>query len=1354
MLFGKKLRHKTIMKKFLNKFIIFFLAFFALSSLALNAKDNDQDPAYLKANGYTINYQDISIIEYMHFVSKVCDINFVYNDADLGFSISIISDGPILANDIMSTLIQELRIHGLNVTQQGSSLVVERASTLHQIASVTDADDILSMPLTTHIFRIQEAKLSTITKILTPFISPNALMETSAETNQIIITDTTANIKKIQMLLNKIDTHHSSMEIKAYIAKNNNLPYLATLTEKMMLPFIGSSSFSMIPHPLTDTIYIISTPKLIAKAESILTSIDIPPKQGAKIAGEGFIIYKPQNKTSEQLKESISQFAKHLRENGYPEAGLVESLESAKVIKDSNSIMFNGSKQTLAEVKSILSSIDEKSKDAQLKETFFIYKIKNVPYEYLIESLKHMASNLDGSDISEDNLIKSINSAKFIKNTNSLLFMGNQKTLSRLEELLPNFDVDLADSKTRYSDKFLIYKPQNISAKEFIESLRATANNLEKANLAAPNFTKAIDSMKYVEKTNSVLFTGDKESLDRIQQLIKSIDSTHISSKSNFFIYHIKTASKEQIEKYLNNIKSNLGDTNPDLASAVDSMKWVPDSYSFTFTGTNQSLDQIKELLANFDSPEEQKKISTSSTYFLYKLQNVSGEIVEEDIDHFISNIKDNNVENKELLDTLDNIKWIKETNSILITGAPRSIEKAKEIIAKFDISRKGENQREPAGNFFMYKPKNLTSSQIEKNLKDVAENLKKANLADPNFMSTIKSMKYVSSTKSLVFTGNQQSLTKIQELLSTIDIPTSQQAAIQKIGKTTILVYKIRNSNPQKLISSIKSIVTDLKSADSDDQLLINTLNSVRYSQDTNSLVFTGPTQALERIQPLVEQFDVPGALADGSGPSSFFIYKPEYQKGPDLEKILMNFANHLQTKGFSNPNLYNSIHSMKWEDGTKSLIFTGDDKSITEIKSLLKTFDIPEKGELPAKSIQEIDDTSFLVYKLQYHKGDEIREALKQIAKDLIQTKTKVKNSLLEAINTIQWIQVTNSLLCSGEAQTMSRLKELIKSLDIPLKQVFIEMLVIETEIAHLLDFGLDWGSKFKIKDRFAGSVNNLQSVTKSPAATTFAQNLAQVSGSKGPQGTDIPFTSGFGLGVIGDIILHKGKTFASLGTLVTALQNDSQATVIMTPKIIAQDSKTSTIFIGRNIPFVGSQVVNTISTTGHMTTTSLEYRDIGLDLTLTPVLGNTDTVTLAINLNKSSELTDATGQKSSTSGTAVQGITTSKTAMNTTVHIPNKHFLILSGMVNETKRRNKSGLPCLGSIPFLGMAFSETDLSSEKNNIVIFIRPHIINSYKDMINVSDNQESFFRENTGSPTLEKDFDESTDLIKSLEDE
>ncbi|MCK4934923.1 MAG: hypothetical protein KAR79_04990, partial [Simkaniaceae bacterium] len=91
----------------------------------------------------------------------------------------------------------------------------------------------------------------------------------------------------------------------------------------------------------------------------------------------------------------------------------------------------------------------------------------------------------------------------------------------------------------------------------------------------------------------------------------------------------------------------------------------------------------------------------------------------------------------------------------------------------------------------------------------------------------------------------------------------------------------------------------------------------------------------------------------------------------------------------------------------------------------------------------------SEFFVYKLQYNKGSEIEGAIKQIATGL---SGRHDDALLkQAILSMQWVESTNSILYSGSEKSLTQLTSLIKSLDVPQKQVFIEVLVIETDVKN---------------------------------------------------------------------------------------------------------------------------------------------------------------------------------------------------------------------------------------------------------------------------------------------------------------
>lgn len=395
-----------------------------------------------------------------------------------------------------------------------------------------------------------------------------------------------------------------------------------------------------------------------------------------------------------------------------------------------------------------------------------------------------------------------------------------------------------------------------------------------------------------------------------------------------------------------------------------------------------------------------------------------------------------------------------------------------------------------------------------------------------------------------------------------------------------------------------------------------------------------------------------------------------------------------------------------------------------------------------LPPAPIEELKPFEFFVYKLKYHQGSDIKEALKQVGLEL-QIQPGTPKKLLSAIQTVQWVQATNSLLCSGDEETIQTLRKLIESVDTALKQVFIEVLVIETDVTNGLEFGLQWGASGQLRKNLGFGANGSPS---SSDQSPFSKTMQGINATNTPNGLgQFPVGSGFDLGVIGDIIFHKGRSFLTLGSLVSALQEDGGSTIVLNQKIIAQDNKPSRIFVGDNIPFTGS--VTQLVGQNQQTTSNIEYRDIGVNLNIKPMIGDDGVITLDIQ----EDISETVNQPGiNPSAAQVSGIRTTKTNMVTHVHVPDKHFLVLSGMMRNAQSRHKSGLPCLGGLPFVGSLFSKKVNQEEKRNVIIFVRPHIIQNVEDYQKVTSAQRELHRSQSEDP---KAFDESLQLTPHMID-
>ena len=311
-----------------------------------------------KKDTYTINFNNIAITEYIRFASKITNLNFVFNDDELQFNVTVVSEEPVTPRNIMSILIQVLRINGLVVLEQDNNLIITKVRTVSQLATVISSDlpDVAgNSPLVTRVFRIKNANLNTVASVIKPMMSDSALLEVSAETKQLIITDITTNVDKISSLLASIDAPHSSLEIDSYIAKNTDLDSLIKLANQIVAPLSEGNQLTFVPQVESNTIFIISTPFLVERSMSVLEDLD--NAQETSVHGQTVFLYKLQFKRGDDFMKAIESLSKQLQKRNAPDS-LTSTLDQAKLIKESNSVLFTGDNQTQAKKKELLTKLD------------------------------------------------------------------------------------------------------------------------------------------------------------------------------------------------------------------------------------------------------------------------------------------------------------------------------------------------------------------------------------------------------------------------------------------------------------------------------------------------------------------------------------------------------------------------------------------------------------------------------------------------------------------------------------------------------------------------------------------------------------------------------------------------------------------------------------------------------------------------------------------------------------------------------------------------------------------------------------------------------------------------------------
>ncbi|SCA64211.1 Uncharacterized protein SCG7086_CQ_00020 [Chlamydiales bacterium SCGC AG-110-P3] len=370
---------------------------------------------------------------------------------------------------------------------------------------------------------------------------------------------------------------------------------------------------------------------------------------------------------------------------------------------------------------------------------------------------------------------------------------------------------------------------------------------------------------------------------------------------------------------------------------------------------------------------------------------------------------------------------------------------------------------------------------------------------------------------------------------------------------------------------------------------------------------------------------------------------------------------------------------------------------------------------------ALLNVSAIEFGVYKLQYRKGDQMQSALSQLAEELITADGDP--ALGSAIRSIQWIENTNSLVFSGTPGVIRRIRSLIGELDFPLRQVLIEMLILDTTVDNSLRFGVELGGRSQNPSASHTFTGFLPSNTSSPLPG--ALNAVTLAGN--PVMNTVENGQGFNLGVIGKVLTHNGSGFQSLGALITALNSDVETNIIMNPKIITEDNVPAEIFVGQNTRFRGQSITND---EGSVITTNFEFRDVGTRLKVTPFLGEADVITLEIE----QEISRA-DEESAGDGATEVGPVTQKSNTTTRVHVPNNYFLIISGMITEQKTQFRERVPCLGGLPFAGAPFKSDSTIRLKRNIMIFIRPTIVSTADEIEYETKRQQDQWRDATQNP-------------------
>ncbi|WOB50418.1 type IV pilus secretin PilQ family protein [Xanthomonas hydrangeae] len=286
------------------------------------------------------------------------------------------------------------------------------------------------------------------------------------------------------------------------------------------------------------------------------------------------------------------------------------------------------------------------------------------------------------------------------------------------------------------------------------------------------------------------------------------------------------------------------------------------------------------------------------------------------------------------------------------------------------------------------------------------------------------------------------------------------------------------------------------------------------------------------------------------------------------------------------------------------------------------------------------------------------------------------------------------TNTLMISDIPKKVAQMRELISHIDRPVDQVLIESrIVIATDT-----FARDLGARFGIAGRrqygdntgvISGSTTNNVSIINDglhnvPAGLNF--NL--------PAGTFTTSTAGS----IAYTLL--GRNFA-LDMELSAMQEEGRGEVVSNPRIVTANQREGVIKQGREIGYV------TISgsSNGGQAQANVQFKEVLLELKVTPTITNDNRVFLNMNVKKDEVARFI----------VLQGYGTvpeiNRREVNTAVLVGDGETVVIGGVYEFTDRESIAKVPFLGDIPFLGNLFKKRGRSKEKAELLVFVTPKVL-------------------------------------------
>ena len=436
-----------------------------------------------------------------------------------------------------------------------------------------------------------------------------------------------------------------------------------------------------------------------------------------------------------------------------------------------------------------------------------------------------------------------------------------------------------------------------------------------------------------------------------------------------------------------------------------------------------------------------------------------------------------------------------------------------------------------------------------------------------------------------------------------------------------------------------------------------------------TNTLLLTDTSSNIHRLVQIIQQMDVPQAQEEVK------VFALQYAPAQDLAaQISTIMEKRYQSATTRRPSPAASLKSppqIEAEPRTNRLIVIASHQDVQRIDQLVQQLDVPRPvgADTGLKEIQHIA------------LAEEVAQALAKIIPNL----RPANAGPYEVPINIVPDPGTRSLIISAPPQEFLQIARAVEKLDTVREKVLVELLIVEVSEDNLRQIGVDWAT---LDQAVSNSVRGF-------GFTDFGVRASAVDGT----------LEGLGVGAFKDV----GGNI-QIAAILQALQKVTEVNILSTPHITTTNHKEAEIVVASNVAFITQNRINENAPTTQAVIQTLDYRDVGVILKITPHASPNGTVQMEIDTTLS-QLVDAT------TGTGPSAPTTSKRQVKTEISLANGSTGVIGGLIRDDKTVVEDKVPFLGDLPLIGGLFRVKRDHVQKTNLLIFITPHILRDSQDV-------------------------------------